>query len=111
MTATACISHRTAEHTTVARVPGPALELGEGTYLPLAGAVTHIGRGFHADVQLDDHSVSQRHAVLVDSPVGMILLDDTSTNGTFVNGRRTTRALLAPGDEIRLGRVALRYTA
>ncbi|MCW2966427.1 MAG: domain containing protein [Solirubrobacteraceae bacterium] len=111
MTATSCITESTREHTTVAEAGGPALELGDDTYLRLEHTVTRIGRGFQADVQLDDHSVSHRHAVLVSSPVGMILLDDTSTNGTYVNGRRTTRALLQPGDEITLGRVALRYTA
>jgi predicted component of type VI protein secretion system len=113
MTATACIRNSTRVHTLPARASAarPSLALGGDTYLPIERAVTHIGRGFHADVQLDDHSVSHRHAVLVDTAAGMVLLDDTSTNGTFLNGRRTTRALLAPGDEITLGRVTLRYAA
>jgi pSer/pThr/pTyr-binding forkhead associated (FHA) protein len=39
-----------------------------------------------------------------------VLIDTGSTNGTWVNGVRVTRAAVADGDEIRLGsaRVVLR---
>ena len=79
--------------------------------LPLAAEVTHIGRGLTADLHLDDSSVSRRHAVLLSRPSGerMRILDDRSSNGTFVNGRRIEQVDLHNGDVIVLGRVVLRY--
>ena len=71
--------------------------------------VTHLGRGFSADLRLEDQSVSRRHAVIVDGGDGdgARILDDRSANGTFVNGRRVTEAVLRDRDVIRLGRVTL----
>ena len=87
-----------------------ALEEGELTRLiPLRGAVTHLGRGFSADLRLEDQSVSRRHAVIVDYRHGARLLDDRSANGTWVNGRRVAEATLRDRDVIRIGRVTLVY--
>ena len=87
-----------------------AIEDGELTRLvALHRPVTHLGRGFSADLRLEDQSVSRRHAVIVDAPEGARILDDRSANGTFVNGRRVTDAVLRDRDVIRLGRVALVY--
>ena len=77
--------------------------------LPLDGEVLHIGRGLAADLRLDESSVSRRHAILVPRPSGARLLDDRSSFGTFVNGRRVQQADLRDGDVIVLGRVMLRY--
>jgi pSer/pThr/pTyr-binding forkhead associated (FHA) protein len=77
--------------------------------IPLAGEVTHIGRGLAADLRLDEDSVSRRHAILVHRRSGSRVLDDRSSNGTFVNGRRVTQADLNNGDVLVLGRVVLRY--
>ena len=77
--------------------------------VPLEQDVTHIGRGLAADLQLDDGSVSRRHAILVHRSAGARILDDRSANGTIVNGRRVTQADLCNGDVIVLGRVVLRY--
>lgn len=85
-----------------------AIEEGEITRLvPLNGPVTHVGRGFSADVRLDHQSVSRRHAVIVAHPHGTRILDDRSANGTFVNGQRVTDATLQHRDTIELGAVAL----
>jgi pSer/pThr/pTyr-binding forkhead associated (FHA) protein len=93
--------------------PGRFLEVqgtGESLLIPLqSGAVMHIGRGLSADLHLDEKSVSRRHAMLVDRPSGARLLDDRSSNGTFVNGRRIVQADLNDGDVLLLGRVVLRY--
>jgi hypothetical protein len=77
--------------------------------IPLDGEIIHIGRGIGSDLHLDDSSVSRRHAVLVPRPGGQRILDDRSSNGTFVNGQRVEQADLRDGDVITLGRVALRY--
>jgi pSer/pThr/pTyr-binding forkhead associated (FHA) protein len=89
-----------------------AIEDGDVTRLvALRGRVTHLGRGFSADLRLEDQSVSRRHAVIVDDGEGTRILDDRSANGTFVNSRRVTEAPLHDRDVIRLGRVALIYRA
>ncbi len=79
--------------------------------ISLDGEVTHIGRGLSADVRLDDATVSRKHAVIVRRGSDVVILDDRSMNGVWVNGERTTEAVLADGDEIVLGRAALRFTA
>jgi pSer/pThr/pTyr-binding forkhead associated (FHA) protein len=87
-----------------------ALEEGEMTRLiPLRGGVTHLGRGFSADLRLEDQSVSRRHAVIVDHGNGARILDDRSANGTFVNGQRVAEAPLRDRDVIQVGRVTLGY--
>jgi pSer/pThr/pTyr-binding forkhead associated (FHA) protein len=86
-------------------VQGP----GETLLVRLEREVTRIGRGLAADLRLDENSVSRRHAMLVSDPAGARVLDDRSSNGTFVNGRRVEQAPLANGDELMLGRVVLRY--
>jgi len=92
--------------------PGRFLEVqgpGESLLIPLGTGVMHIGRGLSADLHLDEKSVSRRHAMLVHRPTGPRLLDDRSSNGTFVNGRRIIQADLHNGDVLVLGRVVLRY--
>jgi pSer/pThr/pTyr-binding forkhead associated (FHA) protein len=89
-----------------------AIEDGELTRLvALHQAVTHVGRGFTAELRLEDQSVSRRHAVIVDDTDGTRILDDRSANGTLVNGVRVTDAQLHDGDVIELGRVALIFRA
>jgi len=90
--------------------PGRYLAIEEGDLtrlVPLRGPVTHVGRGFSADVRLDHQSVSRRHAVIVSHPHGTRILDDRSANGTLVNGRRVRDATLHDRDTIALGAVAL----
>jgi pSer/pThr/pTyr-binding forkhead associated (FHA) protein len=92
--------------------PGRYLELDDGderVLLPLRPGTTHVGRGFAADVRLDDQSVSRRHAIVHQRASGSRILDDRSANGTFVNGRRVTEAELRDGDVVVLGRVVLTY--
>ncbi len=75
----------------------------------LTADVTHVGRGVTADVRLDDHTVSARHAIVVLRAERLRILDDRSTNGTVVNGRRVDEAELHDGDVVVLGRVVLTY--
>jgi hypothetical protein len=69
-----------------------------------------IGRGGESDVVINDASISRRHAQIVRQPHGDYVQDLASRNGTTVNGEPLTAPrLLAPGDLIRLGSVALQY--
>jgi pSer/pThr/pTyr-binding forkhead associated (FHA) protein len=87
--------------------PGRYLVCGEQAFT--LRDVTHIGRGMTADVRLDDHTVSARHAIVVARGDRLRILDDRSTNGTIVNGRRVDEAELHDGDVVVLGRVVLSY--
>ena len=51
----------------------------------------------------EDRYMSKEHATLTLGTVQLVLTDPGSTNGTFVNGERVSRALLKDGDELRLG--------
>src|SRR5687767_7384166 len=86
--------------------PGRYLMCGDDAFALLKDVV-HIGRGMTADVRLDDHTVSARHAILVVRGDRLRILDDRSTNGTVVNGRRVDEAELRDGDVVVLGRVVL----
>jgi pSer/pThr/pTyr-binding forkhead associated (FHA) protein len=77
--------------------------------IPLERDPIHIGRGLAADLRLDETSVSRRHAILVPRAAGARILDDRSSYGTFVNGRRVQQTDLRDGDVIVLGRLMLRY--
>ena len=68
-----------------------------------------LGRSPAADVMLEHLSVSRRHAVVATRGEVVVVLDDRSLNGVLVNGERVGEAVLAHGDEIRLGDVAIRY--
>src|SRR5438270_8643166 len=77
--------------------------------IALADEVLRIGRGLAADLRLDENSVSRRHAILDPTGPAVRVLDDRSSNGTFVNGRRVQQAELRDGDVVGIGRVLLRY--
>lgn len=67
-----------------------------------------LGRAASADLVLPDASVSQRHASIRTSGAEYAVVDEGSTNGTFVGGTRLTPHLprtLRSGDRLRLGRV------
>jgi pSer/pThr/pTyr-binding forkhead associated (FHA) protein len=112
--AIACLDESTRRKAITERPSGPGhyLEIqssGESLLIPIEEGVMHIGRGLSADLHLDEKSVSRRHAMLVHGPSGSRLLDDRSSNGTFVNGQRIVQADLHNSDVILLGRVVLRY--
>jgi hypothetical protein len=69
----------------------------------------HLGRSPAADVMLEHLSVSRRHAVVATRGDVVVVLDDRSRNGLVVNGERVGEAVLAHGDEIRLGEVSIRF--
>ena len=93
----------------VGSAPCVAFEDGdEHVVKELKAGWTRIGRSVVADVQLDDPTVSRRHALIVRTPEeGLRALDDRSLNGLFVNGRRVEWARLEDGDELEIGRFRL----
>lgn len=77
--------------------------------------VTYIGRVPGNQVLLDDSALSRHHARIVKEGAVYVLIDQTSTNGTFVyDGRgqqwvRIARHELMHGTEIRIGRTPMRF--
>ena len=65
---------------------------------------TVVGRDPAADLVIPDSEVSSKHASFVLADGGVAVEDLGSTNGTFVNGERVTRAQqLKPGDRVQFG--------
>ena len=78
---------------------------GQSQQLPLQGSRLTIGRGEQADLRLGDTGLSRIHASLNRDSQRVWVLDEGSTNGTFVNGQRVTASgtPLKDGDQISLG--------
>jgi hypothetical protein len=92
--------------------PGRYLCVQEGEderLVALERPTTHIGRGLKADIRIEEHAVSRRHAIIDTRGDRAVLLDDRSANGTFLNGRPVSRSPLRDGDVVRFGRVTVRY--
>ena len=72
------------------------------TGLMLTKQRTTLGRGDDCDVVLDGETVSREHCEII-SWGTIFVLQDSSRNGTFVNGERVGQLQLRDGDEIRIG--------
>jgi pSer/pThr/pTyr-binding forkhead associated (FHA) protein/outer membrane protein assembly factor BamB len=80
-----------------------------GKSFPLQGSAMTVGRVHGNRIVIDDTTVSSHHAEIVRDGAAWRILDKGSTNGTFVNGKRTASAMLKHGDAVALGKVALRF--
>lgn len=69
-----------------------------------------LGSSTDADLTLSDGSVSRAHVKLVPFPDGVDVTDLESKNGTFTGGVRISRARVAPGAEITIGRTVVRLS-
>lgn len=75
-----------------------------------AAARVVIGRGAGSDVRLPDPAVSHRHATLRLQGSDAAVVDEGSTNGTFVGGVRVaphTSRILRSGSTVRVGPITL----
>ncbi len=78
---------------------------------PVAEKTYTLGRHPDNDICLDKPQVSGHHATLtVVSESLMLLQDNDSTNGTYVNDFRIRRALIDPNDKILLGNLPIDLT-
>jgi DNA-binding NtrC family response regulator len=70
-----------------------------------------IGSMDDNDVVLHDDTVSRYHCKIVQEDTGYILVDQRSTNGSFINKVRVREAFLKPGSHVSVGQSQLRFNA
>jgi pSer/pThr/pTyr-binding forkhead associated (FHA) protein len=87
--------------------PNAFLILGGTKIIPLDRQVHNIGRRLDNQIVIDDPRVSRNHAQLRVTKGRFAIFDLNSTGGTFINGQRTTKSILYPGDVISLAGVTL----
>ena len=91
-------------------IPPNAFFIADGVkFYPLVKAVINIGRRLENDLVIDDPRVSRNHAQLRAVEGHYVLLDRSSTGGTFVNGSRVRETIIYPNDTISLGGFKLTF--
>lgn len=78
----------------------------EGTrQIPIESERTSFGRGSDADHRFPDNGLSRLHATVYREGERIWVVDENSSNGTFVNGQQTAPAgtPLKNGDQIKIG--------
>jgi pSer/pThr/pTyr-binding forkhead associated (FHA) protein len=76
------------------------------TFRLLPGTLKTMGRAPRADFVVDAALVSRVHCRFTLNQINELELEDLgSTNGTFVNGKKVTKAVLNDGDKLTVGRV------
>jgi pSer/pThr/pTyr-binding forkhead associated (FHA) protein len=88
---------------TLAAVDGPLA----GQRFPVRGPI-ELGRESGSIPMSFDTGASRRHASVSPGPMGVMVADLNSTNGTFVNGQRVQTANAGPGDLIKIGSTTFR---
>ncbi len=82
-----------------------------GQHFAIRGSNASLGRDATNQIQLRDNEVSRKHARIIRTgDANYELVDNSSSNGTFVNGRRVTSHPLRSGDRVQLGRTLLIFT-
>src|SRR5213594_2663933 len=90
---------------------GRVVSLTDGREYAIAGASLVFGRDASCDVVVSGKDVSRRHAEIMQTPKGYLLVD-SSTNGTSVNEVRVEgQRLLARADVITIGEEKFRFYA
>jgi pSer/pThr/pTyr-binding forkhead associated (FHA) protein len=90
---------------------GRVVSLTDGREYAVAGSSLVFGRDATCDIVVAGKDVSRRHAEIVQTPKGYLLVD-SSTNGTWVNdGRVEGQRLLTRADVIKIGEESFRFYA
>jgi len=70
-----------------------------------------IGRDELCDIRINSHLVSRHHALVINSPTGVTLVDLGSKNGTSVDDRHIKQCELKDCDVIAIGECKIEYVA
>ena len=76
----------------------------------LTNGIHKIGRLETKEIILDDVTVSRNHAFISVDDETVIITDEKSTNGIFVNGELTDESALTSGSRIQIGKFSLIIT-
>ena len=76
---------------------------GDSFALPMDGAGVILGRSAGCDIKLEDEFVSRQHAQLIPGGKSVMVLDNYSVNGVFINGERINKARAHVGDILEIG--------
>jgi two-component system cell cycle response regulator len=68
-----------------------------------------IGRGSTSDLQLESDAVSRVHAFIEKRGTAHYLVDNASTNGSYVNYQKAQVRALVDGDQIQIGESMFKY--
>ena len=69
-----------------------------------------VGRARYNDVSLTEPSISKNHARILHENGTFVIEDQGSLHGVYVNSARVQRSALAPGAQIQLGNVTLKFS-
>jgi len=78
-----------------------------GSAFNLVEGENHIGRQMDNHIVLSSSKVSKKHCSIMVNSSEIFLRDETSTNGTFVNGALTKQQTLRSGDKLGVGEFVL----
>jgi len=86
--------------------------LAPDTRFPIEGGTVIIGRSASSDIVLKSDDYASGHHAKLTRHGGLLYVEDTdSTNGTYVNGRKTEGVTpLRSGDRVQVGSTTFRYT-
>lgn len=80
----------------------PVLDVAGRRY-PITKSRTIVGRGSDADITVDDTGISRKHVEIIWDGAHAQVRDLGSTNGSQLNGRPVTKALLEPDSVVTIG--------
>jgi two-component system, cell cycle response regulator len=81
-----------------------------GRRYELGTSEVSIGRADTCTICVPTDQVSRKHATVQGVLGKYYIVDNRSTNGTFVNEQKVERAKLLDGDQIRIGKTVIKYT-
>ncbi len=99
----------------VVRTPMATLEVinegpMKGTKFDIHTPLTNVGRGPHNDVVLNDESVSDSHAKILKRDGSWWLVDQGSTNGSYIGGRRVQgEQQIVGAPDVRFGSIKMMF--
>ncbi|MEO6068389.1 MAG: FHA domain-containing protein [Gemmatimonadales bacterium] len=107
----AAIASKKSGPSSMGMINGRLVSLTDGREYAIGAGRAVIGRDAECDVVIESKSVSRKHAEIMGTEKGYLLVD-LSTNGTYVNGEKIAgQRVLARADVIRVGDADLRFYA
>lgn len=75
----------------------------------LEGFTCTVGRSKDCDIAIDDSSLSRLHMRLENREGNYFVVDNNSSNGTYLNRRKIVEAPLIDGDQVMAGRILFHF--